>query len=751
MTSRQVEQRRTASESVSLPALTAQALAAVQAAGLDFESLELNAGFRRKPRQAHLWYVADTGVGRNGQPWLMVTAGNAKITGDVSTPLVVYKSWEAGGATIDPAEVADIRRQTEEAFRRRREEGKARRGAAAQQARARWSNASAQVNGHPYLAAKGIKAHGVRRSGDRLLIPVTDAAGTVHGIQAIGPDGVKRFNTGATVAGHFHLIGTPAGRLYLCEGYATGATIHEATGAAVAVAFHAGNLKAVAKILREAHPGAELVVCADDDRHTEGNPGLTHARAASAAVDGLLAVPRFRHPGTQDTDFNDLARSEGLGAVRSQLQKPGRVEAVTTGLSVVCADRLPPEPVAWLWEGWLARGKVHLLAGAPGTGKTSVALALAATLTTAGRWPDGSVAAAGSVLIWSGEDDPRDTLVPRLIACGADLSRIHFVGSVTEQDGIRAFDPARDADLLRDHAAAMNPPPVLLIVDPIVSAVAGDSHKNAEVRRGLQPLVDLATAVRCVVLGISHFTKGTAGRDPVERVTGSLAFGALARVVLAAAKLSEEDGGGRILARTKNNLGPDAGGFTYDLEPLELPSHPGVHTTRILWGAPLEGTARELLGKAESVDDPDERSALEDAKAWLRHTLSFGALNGKELKRLARVEGIPERTLYRAAGALGVDRRAQGFGKARLWSMSANEKVLAETGRHGEDVPVSANRCQTQSVGTHAQFGTHGEGETAAGPLRQEGEQEGCQPESLTSFADVGPLRREAEPFVEEF
>jgi len=309
MTSRQVEQRRTASESVTLPALTAQALAALQAAGLDFESLELDAEFRRKPRHDHLWYVADTGVGRNGQPWLMVTAGNAKVTGDVS-------------------------------------------------------------------------------------------------------------------------------------------------------------------------------------------------------------------------------------------------------------------------------------------------LALAATLTRAGRWPDGSTAAKGSALIWSGEDDPRDTLVPRLLACGADLARVHFVGSVAEEDGLRAFDPARDADLLRDHAAAMDPAPALLIVDPIVSAVGGDSHRNAEVRRGLQPLVDLAMALRCVVLGISHFTKGTAGRDPVERVTGSLAFGALARVVLAAAKVSEEDGGGRILARAKNNLGPDVGGFTYELEPLELPDHPGVHTTRILWGAPLEGTARELLGRA---------------------------------------------------------------------------------------------------------------------------------------------------------
>jgi len=754
MTSRQVEQGRTASESVTLPALMAQALTALQAAELDFDNLELNAGFRRKPRHHHLWYVADTGVGRNGQPWLMVTAGNARVTGDVSTPLVVYKSWETGRATIDPAEAADMQRQIEAASCRRGEEDKARRETAAQQARALWSSASVQINGHPYLEKKAVNAHGVRRSGDRLLVPVMDAAGTLHGIQAIGADGAKRFNTGATLSGHFHLIGKPAGRLYLCEGYATGATIREATGAAVAVAFHAGNLKAVAKVLREAHPGAELVVCADDDRDTKGNPGVAHARAAAAAAGGLVLVPRFRRPGPGDTDFNDLARSEGLAAVRAQLQRPERVERVATGLSVIAADRLPREPIAWLWDGWLARGKVHLLAGAPGTGKTSVALALAATLTSAGRWPDGSSAAAGSVLLWSGEDDPRDTLVPRLIACGADLSRIHFVGSVTEEDGIRAFDPARDADLLRDQAAVMNPPPALLIVDPIVSAVNGDSHKNAEVRRGLQPLVDLATVVRCVVLGISHFTKGTAGRDPVERVTGSLAFGALARVVLAAAKVSEEDGGGRVLARAKNNLGPDAGGFTYDLEPLELPDHPGVHTTRILWGAPLEGTARELLGKAETVDDPDERSALEDAKAWLSDTLGLGALDGKELKRLARIEGITERTLYRAAGALGVDRRAQGFGKARLWSMSANKKRVAETGRHGEDVSASANGCHTQSLGTHEQSGTHGDGETAAtgvAPLRHEGDQEGCQPESLAPFADVGPLRREGEPFLEEF
>lgn len=703
-----------------LPELVGEALGTLQAAGLDLEDLELNRGWRRKPGADHLWYQANSGMGASGQPWLIVTAGDAKQTGDVSTPIVVYKSWEANGRTpVQAHEAAEIQREIEESTRAREAADKARRAAAAEQARTLWAEASEEVNGHPYLEAKGVRAHGIRRSGDRLLIPVRDAQGSLHGVQWIQPDGSKRFNSGASVSGHFHVMGTaePGGRrLLLCEGYATGATLHEATGAPVAVAFHAGNMEPVAKALRQAHPDAELVVCADDDRGREDNPGLTHARAAAAAVGGSVAIPRFRDPGPKDTDFNDLARLDGLAAVRAQLQRP---ERVTTGLSIIAADSLHPEPIAWLWDGWLARGKVHVLAGAPGTGKTTLSLELAATLSTGGQWPDGTPAPAGSVLIWSGEDDPKDTLVPRLLACGADLSRVHFVCSVVEAAGIRSFDPARDGDLLRDHAADMDPPPALLIVDPIVSAVSGDSHKNAEVRRSLQPLVDLALTVRCVVLGISHFTKGTAGRDPVERVTGSLAFGALARVVLAAAKRSEEDGGGRMLARAKNNLGPDAGGFEYDLEPVELTDHPGIHTTRVVWGAPLEGTARELLGAAEAVGDPEERNALEDAKDWLRDTLKSGPQDGKETKKLARAEGIAERTLYRAAGALGVDRKTQGFGKARLWSMcakppmSAKEKGLADPGTHGTDGPmsaVSATACQTQNLGTHGDLGRHGDG-----------------------------------------
>ena len=130
-----------------------------------------------------------------------------------------------------------------------------------------------------------------------LLVPVRDAAGTLHGLQFIGPDGVKRFKTGTAVAGCYHAIGKPNGKILIAEGYATGATLHEITGYAVACAFNAGNLKPVAEALRVKYPNAELVLCADDDHLIDGNPGLTKATEAARAVGGLLAVPVFPETG----------------------------------------------------------------------------------------------------------------------------------------------------------------------------------------------------------------------------------------------------------------------------------------------------------------------------------------------------------------------------------------------------------------------------------------------------------------------
>lgn len=156
-----------------------------------------------------------------------------------------------------------------------------------------WQRARPATNAHPYLQRKRIAAIGVRRLRDMLLIPARDSGGVLHTLQFIGPDGSKRFLSGGRIAGCYYAMGRPAGVLLLCEGYATGATLHQATGHAVAVAFNCGNLPAVARALRTKFPRLRILVCADNDMRTPGNPGVTRAQEAARAVGGAVVVPRF--------------------------------------------------------------------------------------------------------------------------------------------------------------------------------------------------------------------------------------------------------------------------------------------------------------------------------------------------------------------------------------------------------------------------------------------------------------------------
>lgn len=353
---------------------------------------------------------------------------------------------------------------------------------------------------------------------------------------------------------------------------------------------------------------------------------------------------------------------------------------------LICAKALRPEPIRWLWFEWLALGKLHILAGAPGQGKTTINLAFAATITCGGRWPDGQHCEPGNVLIWSGEDDPADTLLPRLLAMGADPTRVFFVTGARVNGESLSFDPARD--LLQLTVAAERIGGCrLLIVDPVVSAVTGDSHKNTEVRRALQPLVELAAGLDCAVVGISHFSKGSGGRDPTERVVGSVAFGAVARVVLVAAKVKSDDGKERrILARSKSNIGPDSGGFDYEIDQVELDAYPGIFASRITWGSAVEGTARELL--AEPDEEDGEKSAKEAAEDWLLELLDGGPTPSNTVKKDSRESGYSWATVRRAADALGVIRRKGGMDAGWYWSLPAskvltkNSKVLTAQDEH---------------------------------------------------------------------
>ena len=375
----------------------------------------------------------------------------------------------------------------------------------------------------------------------------------------------------------------------------------------------------------------------------------------------------------RETPINGAYRNGHAHKTNGSIYIPPAVDK--TVLLRKAAD-IPMEPISWLWSGWLASGKLHMLGGVPGTGKTTLAMSLAAIVTRGGQWPDGTrFLSPGQVLVWSGEDDAADTLVPRLSAMGADLQRIHIVTDVSDLDGKRPFDPAQDIETLIAKAKSVGDVR-LLIVDPVVSSIAGDSHKNAEVRRGLAPLVTFAQAIRAAVLGITHFSKGTQGKDPLDRLTGSLAFGAAPRLVLAASKKVAEDGTeeGRIFVRVKSNIGPDGGAIAYSLAQVDLPE--GIATSRIAWGAMLEGSARDILANAEQTEtDPDERGKLDDAKEFLRTVLKDGPVGSTQVFREARDAGHSEQTLRRAKGALGVVAVKQDMSKGWAWKLNPTKMV----------------------------------------------------------------------------
>lgn len=353
-----------------------------------------------------------------------------------------------------------------------------------------------------------------------------------------------------------------------------------------------------------------------------------------------------------------------MNALSIEQQAQASLAEECGGVELIGAATIKPERVRWLWPGWLARGKLHVLAGAPGTGKTTIVTHIGACVSAGRALPSGWRPDRGNIIVWSGEDDPADTLVPRLIAAGADLARVRFVTATIENGERYPFDPARDVDKLAAAVAGIDNL-AMIVVDPLVSAVSGDSHKNAEVRRGLAPLVDLAARLDAALIGITHYSKGTAGRDPLERVTGSVAFGALARLVFGTVRQEGEEGEPRrmMFARAKSNIGPDGGGFIYTFEQTELPD--GIEASRIVWGEAVEGTARELLADPEPGGEHGN-----DAATFLRDLLAEGPMPVKEVFLEAEGAGYSRDQMKRAKAKIGAEAIKEGGdfgGKGARW------------------------------------------------------------------------------------
>ena len=242
----------------------------------------------------------------------------------------------------------------------------------------------------------------------------------------------------------------------------------------------------------------------------------------------------------------------------------------------------------------------------------------------------------------------------------------------------------------------MVPDVKLVVIDPVVSVVNGDSHKNAEVRKGLQPLVYLGADTGACIVGISHFNKGGNTSNPLDLISGSLAFAAVARVVLGSAKLQAPDpehGHSRIFCRIKSNIGPDEDGIGYDLRMEPLAGRENMEASTVLWGEYVTGHSRDLLSQTQMEDDnnPKANTRASEAVEFLRSILSNGAVAQKTIEEKAEQKGIAARTLARAKQSLGIVSRKNIC--AWFWELATDAKNQG---------------CQTTTTATNGNLGNLG-------------------------------------------
>jgi putative DNA primase/helicase len=344
-------------------------------------------------------------------------------------------------------------------------------------------------------------------------------------------------------------------------------------------------------------------------------------------------------------------------------------------------------PINWLWDQRLAVGKLSIIAGDPGLGKSFLTLDLAARVSRDGIMPDGYQGPTGDVLLISAEDDPCDTLQPRLEAAGARLDRIHFVRgvhvpAVVSRTGTRNYlgaDEPRFVDKVHKEASVnafvlgqIGPlretmakvRPKLIVIDPITAYLGEcDSNNNAQVRALLAPLSQLAGEFECCVIAVSHLNKSPdGGSKAMYRTMGSLAFVAAARSAWLVTKMKASPER-RIFAQIKNNLGRERKAISFTV----ADNHDGEGLVE--WDpTEIDLSADEAVADRQEMGRPDEaRSA---ATEFLTLQLTNGGKMRSELFKLAWTQGITASTLERAAREMNLKKTIDEANRRQtLWEL----------------------------------------------------------------------------------
>lgn len=407
------------------------------------------------------------------------------------------------------------------------------------------------------------------------------------------------------------------------------------------------------------------------------DPGRKYAKTVAGILAGLgVTVSIVELPGLPPSgDIVDWIQQGGESSRESLREELLEHVEMTEPLTRDEAERpdrraklvrmsdVEPEAVSWLWPNRIALGKLTLISGDPGLGKSFVTLDMAARITTGCVWPDAPSERApkGSAVFLSAEDDPADTIRPRLDAAGADCDRVYCLQAVQfrtvddlEQE--RSFSLTHDLEVLESTLREVNDCR-LIVVDPITAYLGGvDSHRNAEIRSVLQPLSDLAAKYEVAVVAVTHMNKCHGG-PAIYRSMGSLAFTAAARAVWAVSR-DPDDQRRRLVLPVKNNVAADGSGLAYRI---------AGEPPRVEWEAdPVALTADDALAPAE---EREERSERERARDWLREALAAGPVPSLDMRADAEELGFSLRTLQRAFRDIKGTAKKNGPNGGWMWSV----------------------------------------------------------------------------------
>lgn len=326
------------------------------------------------------------------------------------------------------------------------------------------------------------------------------------------------------------------------------------------------------------------------------------------------------------------------------------------------------KPIDWLWQGKIAKGKVTLIAGDPGLGKSQVTIYLAGIVSNGGIFPSGHECKKGKVLFFSAEDDPEDTINPRLTAVNSDKEKIFIFSCVKKDNKEKTFDMSKDMELL-EKTVEKEKGISLIIVDPITAFLGEtDSHVNAEVRALLSSLSKLASKYGIAIVVVTHLNKSTGG-SPLNKITGSLAFVAAARAAFMVIK-DENDEGRRLFLPVKNNLAEDKEGYAFKVEGCNVSNNQEIPimTSRILWEK--EAITMSLV-EAMTEQKANENGVDKKTIGRLEDILKKypEGLSTDDYTREAMRIGISRRTVYRAEKDMFIERIGTGEKNAKKWKL----------------------------------------------------------------------------------